>query len=113
MFDIDSACQGQEGLERVRKAQSEGRPYAMAFVDVLMPPGWDGIETIGQLAARIAHEINTPTQFIGDNLRFVRDGFRDLMELRPLERQLLGAARALPACKGLVEEFEKAYATAE
>jgi signal transduction histidine kinase/AmiR/NasT family two-component response regulator len=48
-FELDSAYQGQEGFERVKKAQLEGRPYAMAFVDVRMPPGWDGIETIGHI----------------------------------------------------------------
>jgi two-component system, cell cycle sensor histidine kinase and response regulator CckA len=45
-FEIDSAFQGQEGLELVRRAIEEQRPYALAFVDVRMPPGWDGIETI-------------------------------------------------------------------
>lgn len=49
IFEIDSAFQGQEGLERVQQAQAENRPYALAFVDVRMPPGWDGVETIGHL----------------------------------------------------------------
>ena len=44
-FEVDSAFQGQEALEKVRVAETEGRPYAMAFMDVRMPPGWDGIET--------------------------------------------------------------------
>ena len=48
-FEIDSAFQGQEGLEKIQQAQQEDRPYAMAFVDVRMPPGWDGIETIQRL----------------------------------------------------------------
>jgi PAS domain S-box-containing protein len=48
-FEIDSAFQGQEGLEMVQRALDEGRPYAMAFVDVRMPPGWDGIETISRI----------------------------------------------------------------
>ena len=39
------------------------------------------LESIGQLAAGIAHEINTPTQFIGDNLRFLEDAFADLTPL--------------------------------
>ncbi len=46
VFQIDSAYQGQEGLEKVRVAAAEGRPYSVAFVDIRMPPGWDGIETI-------------------------------------------------------------------
>jgi diguanylate cyclase (GGDEF)-like protein len=45
-FHIDTASQGQEGLERIKKAIEENRPYALAFVDIRMPPGWDGIETI-------------------------------------------------------------------
>ncbi len=48
-FEIDSAFQGQEGLAKVQHALDEGRPYAMAFVDVRMPPGWDGIETISRI----------------------------------------------------------------
>jgi two-component system sensor histidine kinase/response regulator len=44
-FQLHSAYQGQEGFEMVQRAVAEGRPYAMAFMDVRMPPGWDGIET--------------------------------------------------------------------
>ena len=47
-FDIDSAFQGQEGLELVKRALDAKNPYALAFVDVRMPPGWDGIETISR-----------------------------------------------------------------
>ncbi len=48
-FVIDSAYQGREGLAMVNRAVAEGCRYALAFVDVRMPPGWDGVETIGQL----------------------------------------------------------------
>src|SRR5260221_1935709 len=48
-FEFDSAFQGQEGLALIQKALEEKRPYAMAFVDVRMPPGWDGIETIASI----------------------------------------------------------------
>jgi signal transduction histidine kinase len=48
-FALESAHQGQEALEMVRQSLAEGRPYAMAFVDVRMPPGWDGVETIARL----------------------------------------------------------------
>lgn len=48
-FEIDSALQGQEGLQKVRQSLQENRPYAMAFVDIRMPPGWDGIKTIKRI----------------------------------------------------------------
>ncbi|WP_283181550.1 MULTISPECIES: EAL domain-containing protein [unclassified Pseudomonas] len=48
-FQLDSAYQGQEALELVTRALAEGHPYAMAFTDMRMPPGWDGLETIEQL----------------------------------------------------------------
>jgi signal transduction histidine kinase/chemotaxis response regulator CheB len=48
-FIVDSAYQGREGLALVEKAQAAGQPYALAFVDVRMPPGWDGIETTLEL----------------------------------------------------------------
>ena len=51
-FEIDTACQGQEGLELIEAALRENRPYAMAFVDVRMPPGWDGVETTAQIWAK-------------------------------------------------------------
>jgi diguanylate cyclase (GGDEF)-like protein len=48
-FEVDSAMQGREGVERARQALVEGRPYSVAFVDMRMPPGWDGLETIENL----------------------------------------------------------------
>ena len=48
-FDMDTASQGRDGLEMVKAALGEGRPYEVAFVDMRMPPGWDGLETIVHL----------------------------------------------------------------
>ena len=48
-FTINSAYQGQEGLAMVKQAAQEEDPYALAFVDIRMPPGWDGVETISHL----------------------------------------------------------------
>ena len=220
-FEIDSAMQGKEGLERVQQAVQAGRPYAMAFVDVRMPPGWDGVETIakiwevypdlqvvmctaysdyswdemiakvgqsdrlvilkkpfdnvevlqlanaliakwhllqetrthvrdlearvsertkeiesahaklqaeveernkmeiqlrhaqkmesiGQLAAGIAHEINTPTQYIGDNTRFVQDAFKDLLDIVASLEALTAAGAAAPGAEWLAAFREKA-----
>jgi PAS domain S-box-containing protein len=48
-FVVDSAMQGETGLARLLDAQAENHPYAVAFVDMRMPPGWNGIETIRRL----------------------------------------------------------------
>ncbi|MDQ6996064.1 MAG: ATP-binding protein [Mariprofundus sp.] len=39
------------------------------------------LESMGELAAGIAHEINTPMQYIGDNVRFLKDGFNAMLQL--------------------------------
>jgi two-component system cell cycle sensor histidine kinase/response regulator CckA len=48
-FELVSAMQGQEALELVKQAVAHDRPFAMAFLDVRMPPGWDGVETASRL----------------------------------------------------------------
>ena len=48
-FKIDSANSGEEGLALVEKAMAGGHPYALAFVDVRMAPGWNGIETTARI----------------------------------------------------------------
>lgn len=45
-FDLGHATQGKEGVELAREAVEAGDPYALAFVDMRMPPGWDGLRTI-------------------------------------------------------------------
>ncbi|MFH1718554.1 MAG: ATP-binding protein [Planctomycetota bacterium] len=49
VYELDFASQGKEGCEKVKKACSENRPYELAFVDMRMPPGWDGLKTIEHL----------------------------------------------------------------
>ena len=50
-YILEFASQGQEGVERVQGAVTAGRPFAIAFIDMRMPPGWDGLETIERLWA--------------------------------------------------------------
>ena len=222
-FEMDSAFQGQEALKLITLALEKNRPYAMAFLDVRMPPGWDGIETatriwqqdphlqivfctaysdyswedmrarlgrsdrfvilkkpfdnvealqlaealtekwrvteqaalkmsaleqavvertreiqaanqalqsqiserkllesqlvqaqklesIGQLAAGIAHEINTPIQYIGDSIEFLRSGVASLDEVLVQYRQLL---HTLPEVGATGEVLERAKAMEE
>lgn len=54
-FEVDGACQGQEGFALVEQAQRDNRPYAMAFIDMRMPPGWDGVETIAHIWEKDPH----------------------------------------------------------
>jgi len=51
VFSLDFAFQGKEGLVKVEQAVRLAEPYAMAFVDIRMPPGWDGVETAARLLA--------------------------------------------------------------
>lgn len=48
-FELHSAHQGLEGVELARAALADGQPFALAFVDMRMPPGWDGLRTIEEL----------------------------------------------------------------
>lgn len=48
-FEIDHAYQGKEGYEKIVEARAAGVPYQVAFVDMRMPPGWDGLETIEKI----------------------------------------------------------------
>ena len=44
-FEIASATQGEDGLEMARAAMASDRPFAVAFIDAHLPPGWDGVQT--------------------------------------------------------------------
>ena len=71
------------------------------------------LESIGQLASGIAHEINTPTQYIGDNTRFVRDACGDLFKLVVEQGRLFTAARAGAVPVELLDSVEAAAKLAD
>lgn len=48
-FEVEFAHQGQEGSAMVARAFEKGEPYSVAFVDMRMPPGWDGVQTIREM----------------------------------------------------------------
>ncbi|MGC3959031.1 MAG: ATP-binding protein [Verrucomicrobiota bacterium] len=48
-FRMDSAFQGQEALALVQQSLAANDPYTLAFMDIRMPPGWDGVETIERI----------------------------------------------------------------
>ena len=48
-FELESATQGEAGLSRVKAALEAQNPYHLAFIDMRMPPGWDGLRTIEEI----------------------------------------------------------------
>jgi len=115
-FTVDSAHQGQEGLERVKKAIAEGSPYGMAFVDMRMPPGWDGVETTLELW-KVAPELQIVictaySDYSWDDLLAKIDGSDRLVILKkPFDTiEVLQLANALTAKWNLLQQ---AKATAE
>lgn len=67
------------------------------------------LEALGTLAGGIAHEINTPIQYIGDNLRFLEDATADLMKVIDAHRALADAAREHDLLAGWVDGCRAAY----
>jgi len=65
------------------------------------------LESIGQLAAGIAHEINTPTQYVGDNTRFSNEAFNDLLRLMGKYDQLFQTIKNGSPLDGVLQEIER------
>ena len=71
------------------------------------------MESIGQLAAGIAHEINTPTQYVGDNTRFVRESFSELGGVLGKFTELLASVRGGLVPPELIAQVEKEIEAAD
>src|SRR5258706_579723 len=118
-FEFDSAFQGQEGFALIRRALEENRPYAMAFVDVRMPPGWDGIETVARIwqeypelqvvvcTAYSDYSFEEMMQKLGQNDRLVilKKPF-DNIEVLQLANTMTEKWRLFPGGKGKLEDLE-------
>jgi signal transduction histidine kinase len=64
------------------------------------------LESIGQLAAGIAHEINTPNQYIGDNVRFMQQAFTEVQRAIGALRAILQEAKEAPPGDRLAGRLE-------
>ncbi|MEK7722894.1 MAG: ATP-binding protein, partial [Acidobacteriota bacterium] len=71
------------------------------------------LESIGQLAAGIAHEINTPTQYVGDNTRFIRDSFTDINRILEKYDELFQNAKIGNINNEILDEIKKEIADAD
>jgi PAS domain S-box-containing protein len=65
------------------------------------------LESIGQLASGIAHEINTPTQYVGDNIRFLQDAVKDVHKIFKKYQQVIVALKEKTCTDGLVEDVDR------
>ncbi|MCW8921055.1 MAG: hypothetical protein FHK82_01320 [Sedimenticola thiotaurini] len=79
-LDLEEALIKQQLAEKARSAMEVQLRHAQK------------LESIGQLAAGIAHEINTPIQFVGDNTRFLKEAFADIENLHKAEHELMAGA---------------------
>jgi two-component system NtrC family sensor kinase len=90
-FEIESAHQGIEGLELARAALAGRRPFTVAFVDMRMPPGWDGLRTVKELwrldprlqvvicTAYSDHSCERLEQHVAERTRQLRDTQQELV----------------------------------
>ncbi|STX52449.1 regulatory protein (GGDEF and EAL domains) [Legionella busanensis] len=99
---LHSAFQGQEALQLVKKAMEIDEPYALAFVDIRMPPGWDGVLTIKKIwevdpniqmvicSAHSDYSLEEISKILDgqDNLLILKKPF-DVIEVRQLTSALL------------------------
>jgi PAS domain S-box-containing protein len=71
------------------------------------------LKSIGQLAAGIAHEINTPTQYVGDNVRFLHEAFEDMSRVLESYGRMLSAVKAGNATRELIDEIDQCLEEAD
>jgi len=71
------------------------------------------LEAIGQLAAGIAHEINTPIQYIGDNTTFIKQSWKDISELLVAVEDLKKHTTAIPSLQSAFDSFDRSFKSAD
>ena len=125
-FIVTTASQGEEGVHLVREAVTEGQPFAMAFVDVRMPPGLDGVQAIReiwrtdpnvQVVICTAYSDYTFEEIISalgstDRLLILKKPF-DPVEVRQLASAMVEKWNNAEMIRGQIAELEEANERAE
>lgn len=120
-FQLDSAFQGEAACELLQQALEQAQPYALAFVDMRMPPGWDGartVERMWQIDPRLQVVICTaysdhdwedliPALAAGDRLLILKKPF-DPIEVRQLAESLSRKWRVERQAEAKIEDLEQA-----
>jgi len=101
-YEIRTMRSGEDELVCIVRDVTEQR----ALEDRLLQS--QKLGAIGQLAAGVAHEINTPMQFIGDNLHFAKTSISDMFTLVELLRRSIERASAAPLSSQQLQELEQA-----
>ena len=104
IYGTDGKVTGLVGISRDITAAKQAEMERQAMEAQLRQS--QKLESIGQLAAGIAHEINTPTQYVGDNTRFVKDSFADILKVLKSHEELLAAVKANDVTPELVSRCE-------
>jgi len=71
------------------------------------------LESVGRLAAGVAHEINTPIQFVSDSMQFIRDGMSDIEGVIQKYRALRAVVEEIPSCVDVASDAAQAESDAD
>ena len=123
LYDISHAYQGKESYDMALEANRVGMPFALVYMDVRMPPGWDGIKTIRTIWKDMPHtEIVICTAYSdyawdvilqelgsSDQLQFVRKPF-DVVSIRQMTLALVRKWNLARQARDYVRDLEQAVA---
>ena len=99
-----------ELAEMFNKVEQEAEKRRLAEIELRHA---QKLQAVGQLAAGIAHEINTPTQYVNDNFHFLANSFKSLKALITHYRHAIATVSSLPGHEELARELKETEATAD